>query len=80
MRQSFKLSEVELKQHKRLIKAPFPGEAWRFWKRVAAARGVDHGSIISRGEYFTALPIGHGKAWCFPIPLKCSKKPKYEEA
>lgn len=78
MRQTFQLNEIEKKQFARLRREPFPGVAWRFWRSVADRRGVDSKSLISRGEYFTALPIGHNKAWCFPIPLKCSKRPKYE--
>ncbi len=53
--------------------APFVGAAFDFWREVAEKRGLDSGSIISDGKMFTGLPSGHGKHWCFPIPLKCKR-------
>lgn len=77
MRQKFRLSLTEYRQFSRL--KPFEGEAFQFWCRVAKSRGLDPASIISNGEYFTGLPKDHGKHWCFPIPLKCQRKPSYTE-
>lgn len=78
-RQTFQLTDLEKKQFVKLRREPFPGEAWRFWKAVAARRELDPASLITRGDYFTALPLGHNKAWCFPIPLKCVNKPVYRD-
>jgi hypothetical protein len=77
MRKSFILTEIEYSAFKRL--RPIQGEAISFWHRVARRRELDPGSIISNGETFTALPMDHGKQWCFPIVLKCKKKPSYAE-
>lgn len=77
MRQTFKLSDIEQRQFRRL--RPFQNEAVSFWKKVADMRGVDAASIISQAPIFTALPLGHGKHWCFPHALKCKKKPVYED-
>lgn len=53
-----------------------------FWQLVAEKRGLDPESILhllvndSLSRHFTALPLGHGKPWCWPIyPLKCEKRP-----
>jgi len=57
---------------------PDAGLAFRFWATVAAARGLDYRSIIGNPldrESFTALPLGHGKHWCWPASLRCHKPP-----
>lgn len=79
MRRKYTLSETELKQFRALRYHPFQNMAFNFWAKVANARGLDPKSIISAGETFTGLPVGHGKHWCFPIPLKCNKAPVYKE-
>lgn len=73
MRQSFTLTDVEQRAFDRL--PPFEGAAWAFWLRVAQARNLDVGSIISSTPKFTALPEGHDKPWCHPRPLVCAKRP-----
>ena len=78
MREKHQLNPIELRKFQRL--APFQGEAVAFWSWVARSRNLDPKSIISNGQNFTALPIGHGKHWCFPTPLKCKNKPVYKEA
>lgn len=40
----------------------WPGAAFAFWRRVCGRRGLDPKTLIG----FTALPIGHGKHWCWP--------------
>lgn len=79
MRQTHKLSEIEFKQFRALGRQPFPNVAWGFWRRVASVRGLDPATLISNGSTFTALPLNHGKAWCFPIPLKCTRRPVYKD-
>ena len=77
MRQKFELDSRERDQFERL--RPIQGEAIAFWSRVAKRRELDPESVISAGYNFTALPTGHGKQWCYPIPLKCKKKPQHVE-
>jgi hypothetical protein len=48
----------------------------RFWAQVAKARGLDAATIIGvpfQPDAFTALPLDHGKHWCWPKPLNCKK-------
>jgi hypothetical protein len=77
MRKTFRLSDLEFRQFRNLN--PFPHDAIAFWKRMAIARGCDPRSVISNGATFTALPEGHGKHWCYPIPLKCKRRSPYFE-
>lgn len=54
---------------------PLENRAWDFWRSVAQARGLDYRTIVcanNHGYEFTALPLGHGKPWCWPAPIKCS--------
>lgn len=54
-------------------------DIWRFWRSVASARGLDPETIIGNlghPEIFSALPLGHGKHWCWPMPLKCGVNPE----
>jgi hypothetical protein len=38
---------------------------------------LDPKSVIHvSGMVFSALPVGHGKAWCWPLPLKCLYVPE----
>jgi hypothetical protein len=58
------------------------GVAFPFWRRVASRCDVDPGTIISvtGNRYkFTALPICHGKWWCWPSPLECQKPKDIED-
>lgn len=75
MRKEYTLSNAEMIAFKWL--RPFPGEALTFWEKVAAARQLDWKTVISNGEIFSALPLNHGKVWCFPMTIKCKKKPVY---
>jgi hypothetical protein len=77
MRLQFELSFAEVRERQRLL--PNPGVLIEFWAKVANARSVDRKTIISEGIKFSALPLGHDKHWCWPIPLKCKKKPVYRE-
>lgn len=71
--QAYHLTPTEMRDFDRL--PPFEGFAWKFWQRVAYVRDLDYTTIIARAPHFTALPLGHGKHWCFPSPLKCKKPP-----
>ena len=52
-------------------------DVWLFWNAVARRCGVDSASIIADigRPSFTALPIGHRKHWCHPLPLACKARP-----
>ena len=77
MRKTYELLPNEYAQFKRL--QPIPGEAVSFWKRMAWIRKLDPETVISSSTKFTALPLGHGKHWCFPVPLLCKYQPVYKE-
>lgn len=77
MRTKHQLTPVELGKFNWL--RPIQGEALAFWEQVAKVRNLDPKSIVSNGQNFTALPVGHGKQFCFPVPLKCKKKPVYAD-
>jgi hypothetical protein len=77
MRQKYELTGQEQKRFRRL--KPIEGEAIKFWQMAAYTRGLDYQTIISTGRTFTALPIGHGKHWCYPMTLKCKRRPVYVE-
>lgn len=54
-------------------------EARDWWGQVAHLNGIDPGSIIHSSidsTKFTALPIGHGKHWCWPSPLQMIVRPE----
>lgn len=78
IRKSYALTEVELKKLKSLPEEE--GVAWEFWGDVAHSRGLDHKTVIGHSydrSIFTAMPYGHNKDWCFPLPLKCHKKARW---
>ena len=79
MRRAFVLTAHEQDQLNRLRSAP--GEAFEFWKAIAAKLGVDYRTVIGTDEQnFSALPVGHGKHWCFPYSLACkSRRPQVVE-
>lgn len=74
LRHKIELTDAERQLFRKL--PPLPGAAFRFWHTVAGARGLDSETILTddRGVS-TALPLGHKKHWCWPIPLKCMRKP-----
>lgn len=74
MRQRFELTHEEMLSFQRL--RPLAGVAKAFWRRIAAARDLDPGSILSTAPKFSGLPLGHNLHWCWPIPLKCEKRPE----
>jgi hypothetical protein len=77
LRQTYTLSPEERLEFAALW--PQELKAFKFWQRVAAARGLDYTTLIGSEHSmysFTAMPIGHGKHWCWPEPLKLEKKPK----
>lgn len=75
-RQFYSLTKQELYQFRKL--RPEEGQAIDFWARVAISRGLDPQTIISDRKGFSGLPDGHGKHWCYPIRLKCRKRPIYD--
>ena len=77
MRTKHQLTDVELSKFRRL--PPYQNEALSFWRWIAKSRNLDPKTLITNGRDFTGLPVGHGKHWCFPIPLKCRKKPVYAD-
>jgi hypothetical protein len=76
-RQKHELTETEYGDFRRL--PPFEGFAWKFWRRVAEARGLDYTTLLTNGRSFTGLPVGHEQHWCAPLKLQCLKKPPAEE-
>jgi hypothetical protein len=49
--------------------------AW--WHALGERRGFDATTVIGNGVGgFTALPRGHGKPWCWPLPLRCKREPE----
>lgn len=78
LRKTYQLEPHEVRQFYRL--RPLPGVALSFWKNVADARGLDYKSLITDGRSFSGLPKDHGKQWCYPIPLACKRKARYDDA
>jgi hypothetical protein len=76
IRKSYNLDKQEIDRFHRM--RGFECEASRFWMAVAAERKLDPATIIGdlyRPYVFTALPIGHGKHWCWPAALHCTRRP-----
>ena len=82
VRQSFVLTEDEEMTFGRLCaRSRFHDAAdiWRFWRGLAFARGLDPVTVIGNDNdpaRFTALPLGHGKHWCWPAALQVKKPPE----
>jgi hypothetical protein len=81
-RESFLSTPEEYKEYRHLKDEE--GVAFEFWGRVALSRGLDYQTIIFEDETvgyfrFTALPLGHNKDWCWPMPLKCITDPSLVE-
>lgn len=78
-RKSYYLDGHEIDKFNRLFcHQPKDGEAYAFWRGVAYDRGLDYQTILGiegRQHEFTALPLGHGKHWCYPLSLKCRNAP-----
>ena len=77
MRKSYHLTPEERRKFKRL--KPVEDVAYEFWQEVAWARGLDYETILTTLNdpcRFSALPLGHGKDWCWPIALKCPCPPE----
>ena len=77
LRKEYTLTDPEFKEFWRLT--PEPDVAWKFWGRVAHARGLDYRSIVSNGETFTALEKNCGAHFCYPLKLKCKRRPVYAD-
>ncbi len=77
MRKTFKLTSDERYRFRRL--KPLPHQAFDFWKEVAKDRNLDPASIMWTDGELSGLPLGHGKWWCFPVPLKCKIDPETVE-
>ena len=78
-RNSYYLDDEEIGKFIRLTcQHPKDGEAYAFWRGVAYDRGLDYQTILGiegRPHEFTALPLGHGKHWCWSLTLKCRHAP-----
>ena len=73
MRSVYTLTKQEAARFEKLPK--LPEVAFEFWRGVAAARNVDPKSILTpRNDpyQFSALPVGHGKPWCYPFSIRCN--------
>lgn len=84
-RPAYELTPEEWQRFKaeRNSRWPRPDFAFDFWKEVARARGLDYRTIIGNPDAprtFTGLPRGHGKPWCWPMPLRCEKPPPTQYA
>jgi hypothetical protein len=54
-------------------------DPFAFWREVCARRGLDAATVIGGvGGAFTALPVGHGRHWCWPMALRCRSAPPEE--
>ena len=74
MRKEYELTRRQLDTLNRLPEEE--GFGWRFWEAIGVELGIDHKSImpsLKGRRFFSALPAGHGKHWCYPYKLKCSK-------
>jgi hypothetical protein len=74
-REAYRLTAEEREAFRSLRGWP-PESAFMFWKDIASSRARDYRTIIGvEGDplTFTALPVGHRKHWCWPMPLKCMK-------
>jgi hypothetical protein len=79
MRETYTLTNAEIILFEEL--RPIEGEAFRFWKTVAADRGLDYSTMIHviGSHTFSALPRTKRKraSWCYPIVrLKCQLTPE----
>ena len=76
MRKLFSLTPAEIDEMERLRHEA--GYAYAFWQKVCEARGLDYTTVLTRAPDrtydFSALPIGHGKYWCWPHPHQCPKR------
>lgn len=69
-------------------KKPNGKETWEFWQDLGSELGFDHKTVMvtvpsfrsgdiydfdKRKTFFTALPLGHGRHWCFPQKLTCPR-------
>jgi hypothetical protein len=81
-RKVYDLTSDEAEAFRKML--PVEGAAFKFWCRVAAARWLDASTIIGltgtvNSVVFSALPLGHGKPWCWPAALRCGKPPSVFE-
>lgn len=72
-RQRFELNIDDQDEMNNLL--PVAGQAFAFWRRVAWRLGIDPATIIGEGDSFTALPVWHGKHWCYPQSLLARHRP-----
>lgn len=83
-RQTYRLTPAERLAFAKLGHGwpPNVAEVHRFWGDVGHARGLDPATIIGvpyEPHAFTALPQGHGKHWCWPLPLKCKPVRNFDQ-
>jgi hypothetical protein len=82
MRKKYTLTDDELAEWRALPQESSEQDraldAWVFWNKVCRGRGLDSASLLAAHvpDTFTALPIGHGKPWCWPQALRCRRLPE----
>jgi hypothetical protein len=75
-RETYRLAPAERLAFAKLRPLYDASSVFRFWWAVARARCLDGTTIIGMPgdpHAFTALPLDHGKHWCWPKPLNCKK-------
>lgn len=78
-RKTYNLTTQEMRDLFQIRTGQNAEKVWDFWREIAESRGLDYQSIIGSETVqgaFTALPLGHNKHWCYPIPLKCIRQPR----
>jgi hypothetical protein len=78
LRQTYVLNSEERQEFDKLW--PQEGKAIKFWRAVADSRGLDYDTVMGvehKPYEFTAMPMGHGKHWCWPEPLECKTQAKH---
>ena len=78
-REKHHLAAEEIDAFERL--PPVPERVRDFWRDAAMTRGLDPKSVLAADIWhdrysFTALPLGHGKHWCWPMALGCGPRPQ----
>ena len=70
------LTKQERQTHRNLKQEP--DQALLFWETVCGERELDFRTVLPDPESgrMTALPLNHGKHWCWPYPLICKDSPE----
>jgi hypothetical protein len=80
LRQEYQMSEFWYRVIRGLrTDSKAAGIAFTFWKKMGDQLGFDYKSVLPHPDksnwFFTALPLDHGKHWCYPVSLKCKQNP-----